>query len=811
MNCAGCSSAARRALLEEGLGVRTAAVNLVTGTAAVEVPAGEAGDAVVAAAVAALEAKGFEARLRAPGAGPAAGAPPSDRRREELQAASWDLALAWGLVALCAGHHLGHHLHHLGLHEWAHLPLLDVLGNPAVGATLAALALAGPGRRILAEGLNGLLNGRPSMNTLVGLGAFSAFAFGLTSLLLPEAAGWDLAALDEPVMLLAFILLGRNLEARARAKASVDLEALARLLPAEARLQLCLGKEFDADGVEEVAVPTVDIKVGDVVRVLPGERIPVDGTVLSGSAAVDESLLTGEAAPVARGPGDEVVGGALLWEAPIYMEARTAGGEGVVCDIRRAVEDAQAREAPIQRVADAVSGPFVYAIMGTALATFGFWLTVGATSFPQALASASAATGGAELSALGLAAKLAVDVLVVACPCALGLATPTAVLVGTSRAAKQGVLIRGGDVLEQLAGVDTVVFDKTGTLTQGQPSVTGVAVAAGGAEGRCREDVLAVAAALEQDTKHPLGDAILRAHGDGELAAVSGSSTAPGLGVSGYIDGREVRVGTWEHAVGLGGGGGFGDLAAERADLEARLDAADSQRVGGRVSGTVAFVAAEGEGIVGAIGVADELRPDAVATVRELRDMGVEDIYVLSGDSRAAALAAAELAGIPAKNVIAGVKPDGKAAAISDLKRQGRTVLMVGDGVNDALALTEADVGIALSSGMDAAADAANVVLLGNRLQQVTESVETGRATLNKIKQNLTWALGYNVVGVPMAAGAFLPTQGLVLDPSVAGGLMAFSSIAVVMNSLLLQSQPEKGNAWASAAGLTELPSPSSR
>jgi len=229
------------------------------------------------------------------------------------------------------------------------------------------------------------------------------------------------------------------------------------------------------------------------------------------------------------------------------------------------------------------------------------------------------------------------------------------------------------------------------------------------------------------------------------------------------------------------------------------------------VSGTVAFVAAEGEGIVGAIGVADELRPDAVATVRELRDMGVEDIYVLSGDSRAAALAAAELAGIPAKNVIAGVKPDGKAAAISDLKRQGRTVLMVGDGVNDALALTEADVGIALSSGMDAAADAANVVLLGNRLQQVTESVETGRATLNKIKQNLTWALGYNVVGVPMAAGAFLPTQGLVLDPSVAGGLMAFSSIAVVMNSLLLQSQPEKGNAWASAAGLTELPSPSSR
>ena len=259
------------------------------------------------------------------------------------------------------------------------------------------------------------------------------------------------------------------------------------------------------------------------------------------------------------------------------------------------------------------------------------------------------------------------------------------------------------------------------------------------------------------------------------------------------------------------GGGGFGDLAAERADLEARLDAADSQRVGGRVSGTVAFVAAEGEGIVGAIGVADELRPDTVATVRELRDMGVEDIYVLSGDSRAAALAAAELAGIPAKNVIAGVKPDGKAAAISDLKRQGRTVLMVGDGVNDALALTEADVGIALSSGMDAAADAANVVLLGNRLQQVTESVETGRATLNKIKQNLTWALGYNVVGVPMAAGAFLPTQGLVLDPSVAGGLMAFSSIAVVMNSLLLQSQPEKGNAWASAAGLTELPSPSSR
>lgn len=808
MNCAGCSSAARRALLEEGVGVRTAAVNLVTGTAAIEVPPGAAGDAAVGAALAALEAKGFHAQLRAPGEQVGAcGAPsPSDRRRNELKSASWDLALAWGLVALCAGHHLGHHLHHLGLHEWAHVPLLTVLGEPAVGATLAALALAGPGRRILAEGLSGLVRGRPSMNTLVGLGAFSAFAFGMTSLLLPEAGGWDLAALDEPVMLLAFILLGRNLEARARAKASVDLEALARLLPAEARLQLCLGKEFDSEGVEEVCVPTVDIKVGDVVRVLPGERIPVDGTVLSGAASVDESLLTGEAAPVPRGPGDEVVGGALLWEAPIFMEARTAGGEGVVADIRRAVEDAQAREAPIQRVADAVSGPFVYTIMGTALATFGFWLTFGVSAFPQALMTVSDATGGAELSALGLAAKLAVDVLVVACPCALGLATPTAVLVGTSRAAKKGILIRGGDVLERLAGVDAAVFDKTGTLTRGQPSVTGVAAAA---RGRSGEDVLALAAALEQGTKHPLGDAILRAYGSNDLPAASDTSTIPGSGVSGRVDGQEVRVGSWEHVIALAEGEDFGALAEDRDKLEASLAAESASLPSGRVGGTIAFVSVQGEGVVGAIGVADELRPDTVVTMRKLQDMGIQDIFVLSGDTKEAALAAASLAGIPADNVIAGVKPDGKAAAVAELKRQGKSVVMVGDGINDALALTEADVGIALSSGMDAATDAANVVLLGNRLEQVAESVETGRATLGKIKQNLVWALGYNVVGVPAAAGAFLPTYGLILDPSVAGGLMAFSSIAVVMNSLLLQSPDAESRGRGAAAAPARLPSAS--
>jgi len=606
------------------------------------------------------------------------------------------------------------------------------------------------------------------------------------------------------VMLLAFILLGRNLEARARAKASVDLEALARLLPAEARLQLCLGKEFDSGGVEEVCVPTVDIKVGDVVRVLPGERIPVDGTVLSGAASVDESLLTGEAAPVPRGPGDEVVGGALLWEAPIFMEARTAGGEGVVADIRHAVEDAQAREAPIQRVADAVSGPFVYTIMGTALATFGFWLTFGVSAFPQALMTVSDATGGAELSALGLAAKLAVDVLVVACPCALGLATPTAVLVGTSRAAKQGILIRGGDVLERLAGVDAAVFDKTGTLTRGQPSVTGVA-----ARGRSGEDVLALAAALEQGTKHPLGDAILRAYGSNDLPAASDTSTVPGSGVCGRVDGQEVRVGSWEHVIALAEGEGFGALAEDRDKLEASLAAESASLASGRVGGTIAFVSVQGEGVVGAIGVADELRPDTVVTMRKLQDMGIQDIFVLSGDTKQAALAAASLAGIPADNVIAGVKPDGKAAAVAELKRQGKSVVMVGDGINDALALTEADVGIALSSGMDAATDAADVVLLGNRLEQVAESVQTGRATLGKIKQNLVWALGYNVVGVPAAAGAFLPTYGLILDPSVAGGLMAFSSIAVVMNSLLLQSPDAESRGHGAAAAPARLPSAS--
>ncbi|KAF8061329.1 PAA2 [Scenedesmus sp. PABB004] len=811
MKCGGCSAAVK-SMLAKHPGVQGAAVNLLTETAAVTVRAGEAG--TVSAAAEMLTKKGFPAKLRAPEADGALASDEADARRaEEARASLVNLGLAWALVLLCCSHHLGHLLHALGYHQFAHTPFMALMGQPAVSGALGAFALLGPGRTLLVDGLRSLWGGAPNMNSLVAIGSTTSFAVGAAAAALP-GLGFDSSFLEEPVMLLAFVLLGRALEARAKVRAASDLKALAKLIPASSRLVLdpsgakpaaaaagAAGGGGVAEGVELVLVPTSSVRPGDILRVLPGERVPCDGEVLDGVAAVDEAMLTGESVLVAKRAGAGVAGGTVVYEGPLTIRATATGAESTLAGIGRLVAAAQAREAPVQRVADAVAGKFCYGVMAASAATFGFWQLLGTQLFPAAL------TASGSPSALLLSIRLAVDVLVVACPCALGLATPTAVLVGSSLGATRGLLMRGGDVLERVAGITGVVFDKTGTLTEGRLRLAGLALAPGaadavaaaldggggggaGAGGDGEALLLRVAAAVEANTRHPLAAALAaEAAARGlKLPAANEARTEPGSGVAAVIGGQPVLVGRPEWVLGQ----------LPEAQRAAAAQLAPPGEPGG-ARGTQVLVAV-GPRLLGGLSFRDALRPDAARTVAALQGMGLR-VFLLSGDDDATVQAVAAAAGIAPGDAFGSNSPQDKLAVITRLQAEGMRLAMVGDGVNDAPALAAADVGIALSGGLDAAGEAASVVLMGDRLGQVVDCVRLGQATLAKIRQNLAWALVYNVVGIPLAAGALLPSLGLALNPSAAGGMMAFSSVAVVSNSLLLRAQYGRGGGAARAAG----------
>ena len=794
MRCGGCSAAVAK-VLNASPGVTRAAVNLVTETAAVEF----SDPAVMDDALAAVAAKGFTMSPRPVGrAAEEAAIQANARREEEMERTKWDLYKAWGLTGLCLITHTTHHLHHFGLHEYAHGELLTALGQPWVGGAIAALALAGPGREIMREGFKALTNGAPNMNSLVGVGASAAFGLSIAGALAPPVIGdYGIPVsndfFEEPVLLLAFILLGRALEARARARAASDLRTLSTLLPLDAKLVVADKVPSDADDADAdpmtVTVDRLALRAGDLVRVVPGEVIPVDGEVVTGAAAVDEATLTGEPLLVPKAAGDAVSAGTGVFEGPLTIRATTAGDGSVAAGIARTVADAQARAAPVQRLADAVAGPFVYAVMAASATTFGFWSHAGDALFPGALLEASGGAG-ATIGAL----KLATDVLVVACPCALGLATPTAVLVATSAGARRGLLLRGGDVLEASAEVDVVALDKTGTITEGKPRVTGVS-ATGDV---VNAEVLRLAAAVEATTSHPLAAAVEAA------AAAAGATTpravdaetAPGRGASAVVEGRRVFVGSpeWvESQVGAAAGAAatLGGAAAE-----------NSAAVGGAAAAACSLVAVgvEGEGLIGAVALADKVRPGAPQAVRRLRDMGLK-VVILSGDRQPAVDAVARELGLGEGVVAAGgLLPADKEAYVKRLQADGAKVAMVGDGINDAPALVAADVGMAVSGGMEATAQAAGVVLLGSEaaaeegggVGQAADAVELGRNALGKIRQNLAWALAYNLVGIPVAAGVLLPEYGVSLNPAAAGAMMALSSVAVVTNSLMLKVPGEE-------------------
>ncbi|KAA8546245.1 hypothetical protein F0562_003016 [Nyssa sinensis] len=701
------------------------------------------------------------------------------------------VAFAWTLVALCCGSHASHILHSLGIHV-GHGSFWELLHNSYVKGGLALGALLGPGQDMLLDGFRAFMKGSPNMNSLVGFGSVAAFLMSAVSLLSPGLE-WDASFFDEPVMLLGFVLLGRSLEEKARISASSDMNELLSLMSTQSRLVITPSEDdSSADGVLCsdaicIEVPTDDIRVGDSVLVLPGETIPVDGRVLAGRSVVDESMLTGESLPVFKEKGLVVSAGTINWDGPLRIEASSTGSNSTITKIVQMVEDAQGHEAPIQRLADSIAGPFVYTVMTLSAATFAFWYYIGTHIFPDVLLNDIAGPDGNPLL---LSLKLSVDVLVVSCPCALGLATPTAILVGTSLGAKQGLLIRGADVLEHLAAIDFVALDKTGTITEGKPAVSSVASLV-----HEESEILKIAAAVEKTASHPIAKAIINKAESLNLniPVTKGQLTEPGFGSLAEVDGRLVAVGSLEWICER-----FQQTknVSDLMNLEQSVMNQSSEgRSSPNKSKTVVYVGREGEGVIGAIAISDTLRHDAKTTINRLQQKGIKTV-LLSGDREEAVAPIAKTIGIGSEFINSSLTPRQKSGVISTLQASGHHVAMVGDGINDAPSLALADVGIALQTDgrENAASNAASVILLGNRLSQVVDAMDLAQATMAKVHQNLSWAVAYNVVAVPIAAGLLLPHFDFAMTPSLSGGLMALSSIFVVTNSLLLQLHGSQRN-----------------
>jgi Cu+-exporting ATPase len=598
------------------------------------------------------------------------------------------------------------------------------------------------------RGWRSLLTRRLNMFTLIALGTGVAWAFSMLAVLAPGLFpasfrghhGQVAVYFEAAAVIVTLVLLGQVLELRARSATGAAIRALLGLAPKTAR-------RIEPSG-EEADVPFEHVRVGDRLRVRPGEKVPVDGVVLEGQSAVDESMITGEPIPVTKRAGDRVTGATVNGTGALVIEAQRVGAETLLAQIVQMVAEAQRSRAPIQALADTVSGWFVPVVVGVAVLAFAAWAAFG----PE--------------PRMAYALINAVAVLIIACPCALGLATPMSILVATGKAATSGVLFRNAEAIERLREVDTVVVDKTGTLTEGKPRLVRVSPAAGFTEG----EVLALAAALERASEHPIAQAIVAGAAERgvALAAASGFDSRTGRGVVGDVGGRRVGVGNRKLAEELGA-----DASAVAAD-------ADAMRAGGE---TVMFAIVDGR-IAGLIGVADPIKESTPDAVRRLRDAGLR-IVLLSGDNRTTAAAVASQLGID--EVMADVLPDQKASAVRALQAEGRVVAMAGDGINDAPALAQADVGIAMGTGTDVAMQSAGVTLVRGDLRGILRARHVSQATMRNIRENLFFAFVYNALGVPIAAGALYPVFGLLLNPMIAAAAMSLSSVSVIANALRLR------------------------
>ena len=737
MSCAACSARVEKAVSKVP-GVTSCSVSLLTNSMGVE------GTASPEAIVKAVEDAGYGASKKGAEKAASASAADAEDALKDRETPALKRRLIASLVFLVVLMYIS-----MGHMMWGWpLPAALAENHVAMGLTqlLLTVAVMVINQKFFISGFKGLIHGAPNMDTLVALGSGASFVYSTYALFAMTDAQLrgDTAGVmqymhefyfESAAMILTLITVGKMLEARSKGRTTDALKGLMKLAPKTAVL---------LRGGAEVTVPIAEVRKGDVFVVRPGENIPVDGVVLEGSSAVNESALTGESIPVDKAAGDAVSAATMNQSGFLRCEATRVGEDTTLSQIIRMVSDAAATKAPIAKVADKVSGVFVPIVIAIAVVAIIVWMLAGQT--------------------FGYALARGISVLVISCPCALGLATPVAIMVGSGMGAKNGILFKTAVSLEETGKVQIVALDKTGTITSGEPRVTDILPA----EGVTEAELLAAAAALEKKSEHPLARAILQLAGERsmEIAEVEGFEAKPGSGLVATLSGDALA------------GGNLKFISAQAAVPAGLRTAAETLAEAGK---TPLFFSRAGR-LIGIIAVADVIKPDSPAAVRELQNMGIR-VVMLTGDNARTAKAIGREAGVD--EVIAGVLPEGKESVIRELKTQGK-VMMVGDGINDAPALTRADIGAAIGAGTDIAIDAADVVLMKSRLSDVPAAIRLSRATLRNIHENLFWAFIYNVIGIPLAAGVWIPLFGWQLNPMFGAAAMSLSSVCVVTNALRL-------------------------
>ncbi|WP_428411773.1 heavy metal translocating P-type ATPase [Pararhizobium sp.] len=731
MTCASCVSRVEKAL-KSVPGVGQATVNLATEKATIRVVSGTS-TLVLEDAV---RAAGYEVRRIT---ADRSTDNDDDRRDREANRLKMSLALSAALTLPLFVLEMGSHFIP-ALHDWI-MVNIGMGNNLVIQFVLATIVLFGPGLRFFRKGVPNLLRWTPDMNSLVVLGTSAAWGYSVVATFLPGIlpSGTANVYYEAAAVIVTLILLGRTLEARAKGKTSQAIKHLIGLQAKTAHVKR--GEDF-------VEIEIGDVALGDIVRIRPGEKVPVDGRLVDGGSYVDESMITGEPVAVKKSAGDDVVGGTINKTGSFTFEATKIGADTLLAQIVKMVEAAQGSKLPIQALVDRVTGWFVPAVIAAAALTFLAWLLFGPSP------------------ALTFALINAVAVLIIACPCAMGLATPTSIMVGTGRAAELGILFRKGEALQTLRDVDVVALDKTGTLTKGKPELTDFVVS----DGFDRAETLRLVAGLETQSEHPIAEAIVAAaKADGlSLSDVSDFEAAPGYGVSGRIDGRTVLVGA--------------DRSMTKSGIDVSAFSAQAAALGD--AGKSPLYAAIDGRLAAIIAVADPIKDTTPQAIKTLHALGLK-VAMITGDNRRTAQAIARQLDID--EVVAEVLPDGKVEAVRKLRSGGRKVAFIGDGINDAPALSEADIGLAVGTGTDIAIESADVVLMSGDLNGVPRAIAISKATIRNIRQNLFWAFAYNVSLVPVAAGVLYPVNGTLLSPILAAGAMGLSSVFVLANALRLR------------------------
>ncbi|MDG6243344.1 MAG: heavy metal translocating P-type ATPase [Methanolobus sp.] len=741
MKCAACSRNVEK-VLSKLKGVSSANVNITTGKATVEY---NSSLVTVDDMKKVIEGIGYSASL------PVSRSETQDRERiereREIRQQRNNLLIS---IAVMIPVMLGH-MKMMVPAYFAFVPELFLDRNMLF--LLTTIVMVFPGRQFFVGTYRGLKHGVTDMNLLIATGTGAAYVISVASSYLDLGPGYDHLYYDTAVMLIAFIVLGRYLEAKAKGRTSESIKKLIGLQAKTARIVV---------DDREKEVPVEEVQVDDIVFVRPGEKVPVDGVVIEGASAMDESMITGESIPVEKNVGDMVIGSTLNRSGALKFRATNVGADTALARIIELVENAQTSKAPIQRIADVVAGHFILAVHVIALTAFFFWYFIGYERFAVALNSTMA-------SPFLFSMLISITVLVISCPCAVGLATPAAIMVGTGKGAENGILIKGGEALERTLKIDTIVFDKTGTLTKGKPELTDILLAPGGEMDS--NGVLSIAASAEKGSEHPLGEAIVKAAEEKglEIRDPQNFRSIAGHGVEATTGGSRILLGTRrlmkDNDI---------DISALYADME-RMEA----------EGKTAMIVAKEMDAIGLIAVADTLKENSPQAVKKLQEMGIK-VVMITGDNQRTADAIAAQLGID--RVLAEVLPGDKASEIMKLQKEGRIVAMVGDGINDAPALTQSDIGIAMGAGTDVAMESAQIVLIKNDLLDVLASIRLSRLTMRKIKQNLFWAFAYNSLGIPLAAGILYPfITKIVITPELAAAFMAMSSVSVTTNSLLMK------------------------